>query len=227
MSAVAVPPFLARAPRLAPSVPWVKVCGLTREADVDVAVSCGASAIGFVFWTRSPRAIDAATAARLRQRIPPGVLAVGVFVDESVDAINAMVARAGLDAVQLHGDEPPAVRTSVSVPCIKAIVGGRHDDAWIASIGNAGMLLADARDAALRGGTGRIADWDAAAAVARVHPLVLAGGLTADNVVRATRHVAPMAVDVSSGVESSPGVKDAGRLRELFAAVAAMEIEGR
>ena len=81
MSHVAVPPFLARTTRLGASLPYVKVCGLTREADVDVVVTSGASAIGFVFWTRSPRAIDAPTAARLRMRIPPGVLAVGVFVD--------------------------------------------------------------------------------------------------------------------------------------------------
>ena len=127
----------------------------------------------------------------------------------------------------MHGDEPPALRTSLPVPFIKALVGGRHDAEWMAATTDTGMLLVDARDTVRRGGTGQVADWDAARGLARSHALVLAGGLRAENVAEATRRVRPMALDVSSGVESSPGVKDAGRVRALFAAIAAMETEGR
>jgi phosphoribosylanthranilate isomerase len=215
----------ARARRLGPALPFVKVCGLTREADVDLAVACGASAIGFVFWARSPRALDVATAARLRERVPSDVVAVGVFVDEAPEAIATMVRRVGLDAAQLHGDEPADVRDVLGVPIIKAVVGGHHDDAWLAACGDDVLLLVDARDEARRGGTGRVADWDAAHRLARSRALVLAGGLTAGNVAEAVRRVGPVALDVSSGVESAPGLKDAGRMRAFFAAVAAMEAD--
>lgn len=223
MSLPPLPPIFARARRIGPALPLVKVCGLTRDDDVDLAVACGASAIGFVFWARSPRALDIATAARLRARVPGDVVAVGVFVDETPDAIARTVERVGLDAAQLHGDELPALREVLGVPIIKALIGGHHDEAWIAAGGDDVLLLVDARDAARRGGTGRMADWDEAQVLARWRAIVLAGGLTAANVAEATRRVGPVALDVSSGVESAPGLKDADRLRAFFAAVAAME----
>ncbi len=116
---------------------------------------------------------------------------------------------------------------SLRVPFIKAVVGGQHDAEWVAATRGEGMLLVDAHDPLRRGGTGRVADWDAARVLAASHALVLAGGLSADNVAAAAQRVRPMAIDVSSGVESAPGVKDAGRLRALFAAIAAMEADGR
>lgn len=217
-----VPAVFAAAPRVAAAAPFVKVCGLTRVCDVEAAVAAGASAIGFVFWPRSPRAVTVDAAARLREAVPAGVVTVGVFVDAEADAINETVVRVGLSAVQLHGDEAPGLRDTIGVPLIKAVVGGANDAAWVACEDGRVVLLLDARDDAQRGGTGRVADWDAAARLAVVRPLVLAGGLTADNVARAVQTVGPVAVDVSSGVESAPGVKDARRLRAFFGAVRAL-----
>jgi phosphoribosylanthranilate isomerase len=217
-----LPAVFVGAPRVAPAVPFVKVCGLTRLCDVEAAVAAGASAIGFVFWPRSPRAVTIDVAARLRGALPAGVVAVGVFVDADADAINDTVVRVGLGAVQLHGDEAIGLRDAIGVPLIKAVVGGAHDAAWVDCKDGRVVLLVDARDDAQRGGTGRVADWAAAARLAAARPLVLAGGLTADNVARAVLTVGPVAVDVSSGVESAPGVKDARRLRAFFGAVRAL-----
>lgn len=185
------PSVFVRARRLGPSLPFVKVCGLTRQADVDLAVACGASAVGFVFWSTSPRAVSSETAARLRLSVPENVLVVGVFVDEQADDVIDVVQRVRLDVAQLHGDEPVSMRATLPVPVIKAVVGGKHDEAWTAVDGPGVALLVDARDEARRGGTGQVADWDAAQRLASVRPVVLAGGLTSDNVADATRRVRP------------------------------------
>lgn len=191
----------------------IKVCGLTRIEDARIAADLGVDAIGLVFWARSPRAVTLAQAAAIVRALPPFVTAVGVFVNEAGAAIDRIVREAGLGAVQLHGDEPVDEWTRPCVPVIKAVAADRGCDpdavsGWPARV----TPLLDAGDAERRGGTGRTADWSVAARCARLRPIVLAGGLSPENVREAIAAVRPAAVDVSSGVEDEPGVKNAARL---------------
>lgn len=202
--------------------PRIKVCGLTRESDAALAVSLGADAIGFIFWPRSPRAISADAARSIHEALPSFVTRVGVFVNASPDEVAAIVRTAGLDVVQLHGDESVDAYRDVGARVMKVAALASSDDvmrvmAWPETV----MPLVDAIDPERRGGTGMVADWSHAAALARARPIVLAGGLTAANVGSAIAAVRPWALDVSSGVEDAPGVKSPTRLREFFAACAA------
>jgi phosphoribosylanthranilate isomerase len=193
--------------------PFVKICGITRLADAEAAIAAGASAIGFVFWPDSPRAIDPYRARDIVRRVPPFVTTVGVFVNQPAAQVNAIASLVGLGAVQLHGDEDLQFANSVKRPVLKAVGLTSHRPmSWPRHV----MLLVDAHDPVRRGGTGRAADWTFAASIARERPIVLAGGLTADNVAEAVGRVRPFGIDVSSGVESAPGVKDHDRLAALF-----------
>jgi phosphoribosylanthranilate isomerase len=193
----------------------VKICGITRMEDAEAAVALGAGAIGFVFWPQSPRAIDFERARSIVAGLPPFVTAVGVFVNQAPAFVNDVAARVGLGAVQLHGDERIDILEQIERPVVKAVTMGGNEDAWPARV----RLLIDAYDPDQRGGTGRTVDWSRAAAIAARRPVLLAGGLNALNVAEAIRTVRPFGIDVSSGVESSPGVKDHARLRALFEAV--------
>ena len=194
----------------------VKICGITRAEDAEAAAAAGASAIGFVFWPTSPRYIDPHRARTVAAMLPPFVTPVGVFVDQPLDYVNDVASLVRLGAVQLHGDETPEFAASVSGPVIKAVSPGRADvGAWPPRV----RLLLDVHDPVARGGTGRIIDWAAAAAMSAQRESVLAGGLTPDNVADAIARVRPYGIDVSSGVERAPGIKDHGRLRALFEAV--------
>jgi phosphoribosylanthranilate isomerase len=195
----------------------VKICGITRAADAAAAVDCGASAIGFIFWPKSPRYIEPSRARAIARTLPAFVTPVGVFVNATADEVNAAADAAQLGAVQLHGDETPAILTALNRPVVKAL--GRIDaeavDAWPPQV----RLLVDADDRERRGGTGSRADWVAAADLARRRPIVLAGGLTPANVGEAVERVHPFGIDVSSGVEDAPGVKNADKIRALFEAL--------
>jgi phosphoribosylanthranilate isomerase len=200
----------------------VKICGITRREDAEAAVRLGADALGFVLWPKSPRASSIEEAARIATMLPSFVTRVGVFVNPSLNEVNDAVTRIGLDVVQLHGDESPAAFRTVAARCIKATSLESDDDvrsvaAWAPEI----LPLVDSADAERRGGTGRVADWARAARVAFVRPIVLAGGLTAENVREAIAAVRPWAVDTSSGVEERPGIKSLERMERFFAAVAA------
>lgn len=200
--------------------PLVKVCGITRVEDAVRAADLGAAAIGFVFWRASPRAVTVDAARTVAGAVPRGVLRVGVFVNEFPHVVRRVVAEVPLDVVQLHGDEPVEWCGSFGRPVVKAIgLDDRHDERWLGVPVPEVTLLVDAGDRQRRGGTGRVADWDAAARLAAVRPIVLAGGLTPTNVAEAIRRVRPYAIDVASGVEQSPGVKDPLRLEAFFAAV--------
>jgi phosphoribosylanthranilate isomerase len=178
------------------------------------AVDAGANAIGFVFWPKSPRCIDPYRARAIAAQLPPFVTAVGLFVNQPREYVNAVASLVRLGAVQLHGDETPEFAASIAAPVIKAL---SVDDAqaWPAGA----TLLLDAHDPVQRGGTGRTIDWIAAAAIAARRRVLLAGGLTPDNVADAIAQVRPFGIDVSSGVERAPGVKDHRRLKALFEAV--------
>ena len=200
----------------------VKICGITRAEDARLAASLGATAIGFIFWPSSPRAISPLRARAIVDALPASVTTVGVFVNAGRDEIEAAADEANLQAVQLHGDETPELARSLSRRVIKAItLAGDIDERVNEWPGT--MLLLDAHDAAKRGGTGRVIDWDRAAAIARAHDIILAGGLGPANVADAVARVRPAGIDVSSGVESSPGIKDPGKLRALFDALAGVE----
>jgi phosphoribosylanthranilate isomerase len=198
----------------------VKICGITRAQDADPAVEAGAAAIGFVFWPKSPRYIDPDRARGIASRLPAFVVPVGVFVNQPVEYINQVASLVGLGAIQLHGDEDPDVLAGLRRPVIKAVpigdgAGSVDLDRWPPRT----MLLLDVHDPVARGGTGRTIDWDAAASIARRRRSLLAGGLTPDNVADAIARVQPFGIDVSSGVESAPGIKDHARIRALFEAV--------
>jgi phosphoribosylanthranilate isomerase len=197
----------------------VKICGITRAADAEVAAREGASAVGFVFWPSSPRFIDPFRARRIVSVLPPFVTPVGVFVDQDADYVNGVAAVARLGAVQLHGSENLQHARQIHRPIVKAF-GLRSEaidsiDMWPERV----LLLLDAHDPVHRGGTGRTIDWSLAAEIAGRRRVILAGGLTPDNAAEAVSRVRPYGIDVSSGVESAPGVKDHARLKALFEAL--------
>lgn len=203
----------------------VKICGITRLEDAEAAIELGAGAIGFVFWPKSPRYVDPERARTIVAALPPFIATVGVFVDQTARLVNGVAARVGLSTVQLHGDEPIEMLGEIERPVVKAMAlrastTAEEADAWPSRV----RLLIDAHDPDQRGGTGRAVDWKRAAAVAARRPVLLAGGLNAANVADAIRTVKPFGIDVSSGVESSPGIKDHSRLRALFDAVAAANV---
>ncbi|HUF23067.1 MAG TPA: phosphoribosylanthranilate isomerase [Vicinamibacterales bacterium] len=195
----------------------VKICGVTRPEDARAAADAGASAVGMVFWPGSPRAVDTAAARAIVAALPAGVPAIGVFVNQTADEINAAIDAAGLFGVQLHGDEPVELIERIRRPVIRAVTLGGLD--VIDVLPPQVTVLLDAVDHERRGGTGRTIDWTAAAAVARRRPIVLAGGLASSNVEQAIAEVRPYAVDVSSGVETAPGLKDHARIAAFISAV--------
>jgi phosphoribosylanthranilate isomerase len=202
----------------------VKICGITRGQDAERAATLGATAIGFIFWPSSPRVVTAEKARSIGQLLPSSVTKVGVFVDAPVDEIEEIIGRAGLDAVQLHGSEPPEIARSLSVRVIKAIaLGGPDADAQIAAWTGTPLLL-DAHDPVRRGGTGQVIDWTRASEIASRHQVILSGGLNPGNVAEAVRRVRPAGIDVSSGVEQIPGAKDMVKLAALFDALAGVEV---
>ncbi len=199
----------------------VKVCGITRRDDALRAADLGASAVGFVFWPRSPRYVDPEQATAIARDLPPDVAPVGVFVDPTVTAVQRIAAQVGLAAVQLHGDEPATLCDDLPYRVLKAVaVAGDGTYEAAARVPSRITVLLDARDPVRRGGTGRTVDWGVAADVAARRRIFLAGGLCPENVGEALRTVRPYGIDVSSGVETLPGRKDAGRLRDFFEEVA-------
>jgi phosphoribosylanthranilate isomerase len=214
------------------TTPLVKICGIRRADDAKLAAELGAAAIGFVFWQDSPRFIDPYRARPIARVLPPLVTRVGVFVDQPLDYVCGVARLLNLGAVQLHGQESPDYLTALTragaPPIVKAVaVSDAFQPATLASIPDTVTVLLDAHDPITRGGTGRTIDWTLAATAARRRPVMLSGGLKAENIADAIAQVQPYAVDVSSGVESAPGVKDALKLRALFAAITATTIGAR
>jgi phosphoribosylanthranilate isomerase len=197
----------------------VKICGITSLADARAAIDAGADALGFVFYDRSPRYVSPQKAAAIIAGLPPFVQTVGLFVDEEVERVNWTADFCGLDLVQLHGAEPAAYCPDVNRRVIKAF---RVKDAGslqgIDGYPVAGYLL-DAWSPHAPGGTGLTFDWQLARQAAGARPIILAGGLTPDNVAAAIAQVKPYAVDVSSGVEAAPGQKDHRKINAFIAAV--------
>lgn len=195
----------------------VKICGLTRPQDVDAAVTCGADAIGLVFYTPSPRAVDLKQAKVLASRIPAFVSVTGLFVNPERELVKEVLDAVPLDLLQFHGDEDPEFCQSFGRRWIKAVrvrKPGQIEQAF-SDYHQASGLLVDAWDPNRYGGTGLSFNWSLIPE-SRPLPLILAGGLSSDNVARAIEQVRPWAVDVSGGVEESKGKKDATKLSQFF-----------
>ncbi|MCX7691596.1 phosphoribosylanthranilate isomerase [Thermoflexus sp.] len=210
---------------------FVKICGITTLEDARIAVAAGADALGFVFYPKSPRFISpeqaAAIAAALR-REAPWVRQVGVFVNEPVHRVREWMEAIGLDWAQLHGDEPPEAVAALADRAYKVLrlrppaSEGRLEDPpdpepYRGQLPDGPTLGVDAWHPAAYGGTGWRADWEIAATWARIHRLLLGGGLSPENIVEAILRVRPWGVDVSSGVEREPGRKDAGKVQAFIA----------
>lgn len=200
----------------------VKICGVTRPEDGICAAMAGADAVGLVFYAPSPRALSIDTAATVARSLPPFVSRVGLFVNAGRAEVEAVLNRVALDMLQFHGDEEPEECEAWSLPYIKAVrMSGDVDlHAEARRYARAAALLVDAHVEGLAGGTGRTFDWD------RIprdldSPVILAGGLTPENVTQAIARVRPYAVDVSGGVESGKGIKSPEKIRSFINQVTA------
>ncbi|HEY6106779.1 MAG TPA: phosphoribosylanthranilate isomerase [Anaeromyxobacteraceae bacterium] len=199
------------------SPPRVKICGVTRLEDALQAVRLGADALGFNFWSGSKRFLAPAAARSIVEQLPPFVTPVGVFVNQPEAEIRRAAEESGVRVLQLHGDEPPELCARLPLPVVKAVrVPAPLPLDALRAYPVAAFLL-DAASAGY-GGSGATFDWSLAEGVAALGPLILAGGLTPENVAAAVRRVRPYAVDAASGVESAPGVKDVSKMARFIAA---------
>jgi phosphoribosylanthranilate isomerase len=208
----------------------IKICGITSAADGSWAAESGADAVGLNFVPSSPRCVTTETARRIVQALPPGVRKVGVFVNSAPAEILQIASDVGLDTLQLHGDEPPEdLRSLADWPLLRAFRIRRGDEPrvedYLARCRAVGRLpdavLVDAWQSGAYGGTGRLVDWGLARELGERlvdMPLILAGGLTPDNVADAIQVAQPAGVDTASGVESRPGQKDPERVRAFVVA---------
>jgi phosphoribosylanthranilate isomerase len=192
----------------------IKICGITNLKDALCAAACGADAIGFIFHPPSPRFIAAERAKEIIAALPAGIATVGVFVNREASEVERTAELCGLNLLQLHGDESPEycrrfpperVIKAVFLRCVEELIAL---DAY-----DVRAFLADFREADRYGGTGRRANWGLAARLGKTHPLILAGGLCIENIGEALAAVAPGAVDINSGCERAPGIKDHDRMR--------------
>jgi phosphoribosylanthranilate isomerase len=213
----------------------IKICGITRPEDAQAAVKLGVHALGFILWPGSPRSVAFEGMARMVSALPPLITPVGVFVSPTASDVQRAV-DAGIRVAQIHGTvpewgaRPPAtILRAVRLKKESSTATDRQIDPLSVSLdppvpGSVAVLL-DAHDEALHGGTGKTVDWERAALIARTRPVILAGGLTAANVIAAIEKVRPYGVDVASGVEERPGVKSHLRLRHFVDAVHRANVE--
>ena len=198
----------------------VKICGIASLDEARCAIDLGADALGFNFWPKNPRFIAPERAAEIIAALHPFTTSVGVFVDETLDRIKEIVSTAGINAVQLHGDESPEFcRGLQGVKLIKALRVTGDFDAACAAKYPVNAILLDSSVRGMYGGTGERFDWRIAVEAKRYAPIILAGGITIDNVKDAIAAVSPMAVDVCSGVEAEPGRKDLSMMKAFMAEV--------
>ena len=194
----------------------VKICGITSLKDAEMAVNYSVSAIGMIFCPDSPRYVDPAELEQWIERIPDSVKKVGVFVNEQIDTINNITRQLKLEFIQLHGDESPEFCNGIIRPVIKVFRVGDDFDAIVLNEYDVHGFLFDTYKKGNPGGTGTRFNWDLIANLKTETPIILSGGLTPENVLNGIEAVNPAAVDVNSGVESVPGVKDEEKIKELF-----------
>jgi len=193
----------------------IKICGITNLNDAIMAESFGADALGFIFYPASKRFIEAEKAKSIIEQLNPFISKVGVFVNKSVEEINMVSQFCGLTHVQLHGEESVESVVKLEIPVIKALSYDENLDSQLKVWENFSLLI-DSGNKIERGGTGKTLPWKSLVPRIKNKKIILAGGLTADNVVEAIKIIKPLAVDVSSGVEKSPGIKDPIKLRKFI-----------
>lgn len=198
----------------------VKICGITRRQDAEFAVKSGADAIGLVFYEPSPRAVTMAQAAAITAQLPPFVSAVGLFVNATAEKVRQTLEQVPISLLQFHGNESAEYCAQFNMPYIKAVRMQTETDLIQADehFAEASALLLDSYQQGVPGGTGQTFDWSMITAVSK--PLILAGGLTTENVAEAIRQVSPYAVDVSGGVEESKGLKSNNKISAFMREVA-------
>lgn len=198
----------------------VKICGVTRRQDAEFAIEMGADALGFVFYAPSPRAVSIAQAVEICRGLPPFVSLVGLFVNAEPAEVNATLKRVPLDLLQFHGDESSQFCEQFDKPFIKAVRMKQPEDLQkaVKNYQQANALLLDSFQAGVPGGTGQTFDWSMITQIDK--PLILAGGLSAENVATAIRQIRPYGVDVSGGVESAKGIKSNEKIRAFMQEVA-------
>ena len=194
----------------------VKICGMTNLKDVKVAVDGGVDAVGFIFYKKSPRSVTMQAVREIVLELPPFVDSVGVFVDETAEQINKIADRCNLDRVQLHGDESPAFCKKIRRRVIKVIRVKDIQSLKKLSDYPVSSFLLDTFSEDQYGGTGKVFDWNLAYSAKKYGPIILAGGLTPINVRQAIQRIQPYGVDVCSGVESQPGIKDHKKMQAFL-----------
>tara|TARA_Y100001935_G_C17302420_1_gene510111 strand:+ start:1934 stop:2551 length:618 start_codon:yes stop_codon:yes gene_type:complete len=200
----------------------IKICGLTNKDDALNAIALNVDALGFIFYEHSPRYISPEKVETFVLDLPPFINTIGVFVNATPDYINSVIKRCKLNGIQLHGSEPPEFCTQFSLPTIKAIPVREHSD--ITAIpkykGCVNGILLDTKAENVHGGTGKTFDWGLALEAKEYDtPLILSGGINAKNIEKALKMVAPYGIDICSGVEKEPGIKDYNKMQELIGAI--------
>jgi phosphoribosylanthranilate isomerase len=206
----------------------IKICGITNLEDASFVAECGADALGFIFYSRSPRYVTPERVKNILEKLPDRIARVGVFVNQELQEVKKTVEFCGLDLVQLHGNEPPEYcRQFPSSFLIKAFSPRRESDLRRLRNYPVGAILVDTYDPMCHGGTGKRSNWTLAVKVKETHSLILAGGLNLGNVREAIEIVSPHAVDINSGVESSPGRKEYEKVKAIIEIVRTMEGKGK
>ncbi|MCU0608225.1 MAG: phosphoribosylanthranilate isomerase [Chitinispirillaceae bacterium] len=202
----------------------IKICGITRYEDAKMAAGLGADALGFIFSKKSPRYIAPEEASLIIRQLPPFISRVGVFVDEEIDTVIAIARLTGIDTIQLHGTESPRYCSKLPLPVIKAFsIAADTDLCLLEQYHTAGLLL-DTWDSGRRGGTGKTFDWTIArTACTKFGRVILSGGLNPANLAEALTTVVPYGVDLNSGVEIRPGIKNPRKVRDAIQLVRAWE----
>ena len=194
----------------------VKICGITNLEDAQTAVRSGVSALGFIFYDKSPRYIPLRTACQIATELQGQVSLVGVFVDETLDYVHGVAEEIGLNFIQLHGNESPEYCQEIHFPVIKVFRVAPNFNFEIMNSYNVHAFLFDTYEKGKPGGTGKIFCWEIVGNLKSDTPIILSGGLNSANIKRGINVVCPSAVDVNSGVESKPGVKDEKKMKALF-----------
>jgi phosphoribosylanthranilate isomerase len=201
----------------------IKICGITRLEDALCAAACRADAVGFIFHPPSPRYVTPEAARAIIAALPEGIATVGVFVNRTHTEVEQTVEACGIDLIQLHGDESPAYcRLFPSERVIKAVSPGTPEEVSALDLYDVRAFLVDTRDGNRYGGTGKQCNWDFAKAIGERRPLILAGGLDPGNIEAALAAVTPQAVDINSGCELAPGIKDHARIRRIVRLIRGM-----
>ncbi len=194
---------------------WIKICGITNLEDALRAISCGADALGFIF-APSPRKIDPLRVQEIVHHLPPGVLKVGVFVNEDLRVVEQIAGKCDLDFLQLHGEESPEYCRRAPLPVVKGIRIKDRESLQVAERYPMTFLLLDSWAPDRAGGTGKTFAWEIAREIRQKRNFILSGGLSAENVAGAIQQLHPMGVDANSGIEKKPGVKDPEKLAHFI-----------